>query len=277
MPELFKFLTAIALLALAAPGVRAAIRRDWPTAPDDHDRAVRGRRRGRRAGAAALGARTAEILGQQIVIENVAGAGGMTGANRVAKAAPDGYTFVLGSVGTPCAEPDALQDSRPTTRRRTSSRWRWWPSCRCCWCAQARSAGERPPGVHRLCQGEPGQAAIRLGRRRLRDASRLRAVQRRGRHPGDAHSLPRRRAGDAGPGRRPHRLHLQHHHQRDAAGQGEPDQGDGAALRPSARRCCPTWRPRRSRAWTTSTPPPGTWCCCPRARPRRSCRSSTPR
>jgi tripartite-type tricarboxylate transporter receptor subunit TctC len=50
--------------------------------------------------ARALGARTAEILGQQIIIENVAGAGGMNGANRVAKAAPDGYTFVLGSVGT---------------------------------------------------------------------------------------------------------------------------------------------------------------------------------
>ena len=47
-----------------------------------------------------IAARAAEILGQQIVIENVGGAGGMTGANRVAKAAPDGYTFVLGSVGT---------------------------------------------------------------------------------------------------------------------------------------------------------------------------------
>ena len=47
-----------------------------------------------------LAARAAEILGQQIVIENVGGAGGMTGANRVAKAAPDGYQFVLGSVGT---------------------------------------------------------------------------------------------------------------------------------------------------------------------------------
>jgi tripartite-type tricarboxylate transporter receptor subunit TctC len=47
-----------------------------------------------------LGARASEILGQQIVIENVGGAGGMTGSNRVAKAAPDGYQFVLGSVGT---------------------------------------------------------------------------------------------------------------------------------------------------------------------------------
>jgi len=34
------------------------------------------------------------------VVENVSGAGGMTGANRVAKAAPDGYQFVLGNVGT---------------------------------------------------------------------------------------------------------------------------------------------------------------------------------
>ena len=47
-----------------------------------------------------LAARASEILGQQIVVENVGGAGGMTGANRVAKAAPDGYQFVLGSVGT---------------------------------------------------------------------------------------------------------------------------------------------------------------------------------
>ena len=41
-----------------------------------------------------------EILKQPIVIENVAGAGGMTGGNRVAKAAPDGYTFGLGTVGS---------------------------------------------------------------------------------------------------------------------------------------------------------------------------------
>jgi tripartite-type tricarboxylate transporter receptor subunit TctC len=47
-----------------------------------------------------LAARAGELLGQQIVVENVGGAGGMTGANRVAKATPDGYQFVLGSVGT---------------------------------------------------------------------------------------------------------------------------------------------------------------------------------
>src|SRR5438552_10094853 len=41
-----------------------------------------------------------DFLGQQVIIENVGGAGGMNGANRVAKAAPDGYQFVLGGTGT---------------------------------------------------------------------------------------------------------------------------------------------------------------------------------
>ena len=41
-----------------------------------------------------------EILRQQVIIENVGGAGGMIGANRVAKAPPDGYQFVFGTAGT---------------------------------------------------------------------------------------------------------------------------------------------------------------------------------
>src|SRR5215469_2639632 len=39
-------------------------------------------------------------LGQSVLVENVGGAGGMLGANRVAKAPPDGYQFVLGNIGT---------------------------------------------------------------------------------------------------------------------------------------------------------------------------------
>ena len=41
-----------------------------------------------------------QMLGQQVVVENVGGAGGMTGVQRVAQAPPDGYTIVLGTVGT---------------------------------------------------------------------------------------------------------------------------------------------------------------------------------
>jgi tripartite-type tricarboxylate transporter receptor subunit TctC len=44
--------------------------------------------------------RMSELLGQPIIIENMPGAGGMTGGQRVAKAAPDGYTFIIGNTGT---------------------------------------------------------------------------------------------------------------------------------------------------------------------------------
>jgi tripartite-type tricarboxylate transporter receptor subunit TctC len=47
-----------------------------------------------------MGQKLGEILGQSVVIENVGGAGGMLGSARVAQAAPDGYTMVLGTVGT---------------------------------------------------------------------------------------------------------------------------------------------------------------------------------
>src|SRR5262249_62210402 len=47
-----------------------------------------------------VSARMSEILGQQIVVESVPGAGGMTGAARVAKAAPDGYTLLLSGSAT---------------------------------------------------------------------------------------------------------------------------------------------------------------------------------
>jgi tripartite-type tricarboxylate transporter receptor subunit TctC len=44
--------------------------------------------------------RLSEILGAQVIVENVGGAGGMNGVARVAKAAADGYQFVFGDSGT---------------------------------------------------------------------------------------------------------------------------------------------------------------------------------
>ena len=41
--------------------------------------------------------RLSEVLGQQVIIENIAGAGGMIGSARVVKSAPDGYTMVVGT------------------------------------------------------------------------------------------------------------------------------------------------------------------------------------
>jgi len=44
--------------------------------------------------------RMGEILGQTVIVENIGGAGGMNGGKKVADSKPDGYTMLLGTVGT---------------------------------------------------------------------------------------------------------------------------------------------------------------------------------
>jgi tripartite-type tricarboxylate transporter receptor subunit TctC len=93
-----KTFTALAVLASLA-STAAAKAEDWPTRPltminpfaagGPNDVLAR-----------LFAQRMGEILGQPVVIENIGGAGGMNGADRVAKAAPDGYTFLQGTVGT---------------------------------------------------------------------------------------------------------------------------------------------------------------------------------
>ena len=64
-----------------------------------------------------------EILGQQVIVENRGGAGGRIGTDAVAKAAPDGYTWLLGSTGSLTVNPvfaskspyDPLRDFVPTS------------------------------------------------------------------------------------------------------------------------------------------------------------------
>jgi tripartite-type tricarboxylate transporter receptor subunit TctC len=46
-----------------------------------------------------------KALGQQFVVENVAGAGGTTGTTRLTQAKPDGYTIMMGHMGTHGAAP----------------------------------------------------------------------------------------------------------------------------------------------------------------------------
>jgi tripartite-type tricarboxylate transporter receptor subunit TctC len=47
-----------------------------------------------------LAQRLSEILKQQVIVENIGGAGGMAGAQKIAQATPDGYQVLLGTVGT---------------------------------------------------------------------------------------------------------------------------------------------------------------------------------
>ena len=69
----------------------------------------------------AIGQRLTEVFGQQIVVDNRAGAGGTLGAALVARATPDGYTLLMNDLGGHCSAPslysklpyDAIRDFAP--------------------------------------------------------------------------------------------------------------------------------------------------------------------
>jgi tripartite-type tricarboxylate transporter receptor subunit TctC len=90
---------SLALAVALAAAVTPAAAEDWPTRPLTMVVSFPAGS-GSDVLARILGARLSEILGQQVVIENVPGGGGMTAAFRVARAAPDGYQFVLGGTDT---------------------------------------------------------------------------------------------------------------------------------------------------------------------------------
>jgi tripartite-type tricarboxylate transporter receptor subunit TctC len=50
-----------------------------------------------------LGQHMSQTLGQSVIVEDVTGAGGTLGSAKAAKAAPDGYTLVMGNIGTHAA------------------------------------------------------------------------------------------------------------------------------------------------------------------------------
>lgn len=52
-----------------------------------------------------IGQKITEATGAAVVVENIAGAGGTIGADRVAKSVPDGYTLLMGHVGTLAVAP----------------------------------------------------------------------------------------------------------------------------------------------------------------------------
>lgn len=89
----------IAVLAATLLGLAGAAAQDWPVRPitmiipfaAGGPTDVLGR---------IMAERMSQTLGQQVIVENVGGAGGMTGAQRVVQGRPDGYLFVLGTVGT---------------------------------------------------------------------------------------------------------------------------------------------------------------------------------
>jgi tripartite-type tricarboxylate transporter receptor subunit TctC len=113
--------TAAAMLAVAATGTQAAD--NYPTRPINliipfaagGPTDIVGR---------IMGARMSQILGQTVVVEDRAGAGGNIGADFVAKASNDGYTLLFATVSTNAINPglykhmpyDAVKDFAPVGR-----------------------------------------------------------------------------------------------------------------------------------------------------------------
>jgi tripartite-type tricarboxylate transporter receptor subunit TctC len=93
---LIRVISLAAVLVTAAHGIMPASAQDWPARPvtlvvpwaAGGGTDLMGR---------IMAKRMTEITGQQVIVENIAGAGGMLGSAHVAKAAPDGYTLVFGS------------------------------------------------------------------------------------------------------------------------------------------------------------------------------------
>ena len=96
---MFRFVSSLVLVLVATQAQAQAPAQSWPQRPITMVVSaaaggpidVFGR---------VLAERMGKALGQSVVIENVPGAGGMMGGQRVAKAAPDGYTAILGTIAT---------------------------------------------------------------------------------------------------------------------------------------------------------------------------------
>ena len=132
---------------------------------------------------AAMGRAHEDRIGGTIVVENQGGAGGTIGMGEVARAQPDGYTLALGNTCTLVLNP-AIMPKVPYDPARISPRSRSLRS-RSAASSFIPRAGEEPQGIHRLRQGQPGQAVLWLGRRRNHDQFRRRAVQAAHRRAGD--------------------------------------------------------------------------------------------
>jgi hypothetical protein len=202
----------------------------------------------------ALAQQLSEQVKQQVVVENKPGANGNLGADAVAKAPADGSTLLMSSGGAVTVNPflytkmpfDAERDLVPVASvARVLVFLMTNPSV----------PVNNGAGVHRLRQGQPRQAELRLGRQRQLAAPGRRDVQAAGQVRGHAHPLPRRRAGAGRPAGRPGAVHVRPRprpapregRQAQAAGRGQPETLVAGAGHADAGR---GW------AWRASTPTP---------------------
>jgi tripartite-type tricarboxylate transporter receptor subunit TctC len=92
---LVRCIIAVMIVAVAPPVVAQAypiktIKLVAPSTPGDAPDVI----------ARLIADRLSTVLGQQVVVENKPGAGGVVGSDAVAKSAPDGYTLIMGNAGS---------------------------------------------------------------------------------------------------------------------------------------------------------------------------------
>ena len=161
-----------------------------------------------------VAAKMGETLGQQVVVENVTGAGGQTGGKRVADSAPDGYNFVIGTVGTH-AQAQTLY-KKPLYNSQTD----FTPVGLIAQVPIALIARKDLPVKdfkEFVAYAKANQAKMQFGSAGAGSATHLGCVLLNYMIGVNITHVPYRGTGpgDAGPDRRPHRLHLRgrHHHQ----------------------------------------------------------------
>src|SRR5260370_16674973 len=141
-----------------------------------------------------VGARMSQLLGQQIVVENKAGAGSSLAAEAVARAPKDGYTLLMATISQPINAAvvpnltfDFVKDFAPIALVSTTPMLL---------VAHPSVGGrEERQGADRARQGKARRAVVRLLRGRDRHASLGRAAQGAHRHQDRARSLRRKRPG----------------------------------------------------------------------------------
>ena len=150
----------------------------------------------------------AELLGQGMVVENVAGVGGLIGTNRVATARPDGYTLAAlnNSILTilPHMQKGAGQ-VRHLRRLRAAARLRHHPDLPRRaegFAVHHRAAGDRPR------EGQARRAQLLERRAGQPAAPRHRDVPAHGRHPADPHPVQGRDGRGGRSRRRPGPAHV---------------------------------------------------------------------